>query len=742
MSIQSFSMMDIKVNQRFGDRRPVGRLEYWRDGAWQDLSERLLFPVKVIRRLRAAGTAELLLDNSDGMLARGNYVSSYNYDASSSYDPLLDENRKIRLSQGWEAHPNLLLGQSYVCSPAPMASYADPEGVKLTDGNFAETASLSEAAWTGWEPASGGQAVIITCTLAAPAKVKGAAISTLSGTLAGVYLPSSAAVFLHTATETLGPYALASAHLGDDPSGRVRRLFGTDWEVSSVSAISFHLYVPAGGKAALDEIAAYDASTTSEWYRTTFTGLLGDEIAYSSAARGGVRLGQVRDTTKRLADCFVESFRHYKNQTVEQIIGDILVNSFYGLELAAEEFALDTTSFSLPKWTEQNATALDACGQLAQMVGYVFEADAEGKYVLRELDWEAQSGEESYLPEQDLIGWEPTVSGLDLRNKVTIRSRDGHQKDIAVTMSDEDSIAQYGERLFTLYEPTMRTAPLARQLARAILRDYSWVHTSGAGEAAADVFLRPGDIVTVVESAAVYSRADQLYRIEAISAQQTGQRFGDYTMAMELTGYRPRVPEAVASLTATPREGGVELSWVDLEDSQTTYYGAYQAEASSGPFALVSSTAHSPTIIASLDSGQEYWFEVAAFTYDGRRGDLAGPICCTPTSSGTPVTEDDLYRPQSLTAWLGNYHDRPELRWYPGTLGGEQGALFNIYRAEDGPTGAWRNVGTRQKGSGASLFWRDNDLLLPEGTIYYRVTYWRKTGFESSPSSYASVIRS
>jgi hypothetical protein len=137
----------------------------------------------------------------------------------------------------------------------------------------------------------------------------------------------------------------------------------------------------------------------------------------------------------------------------------------------------------------------------------------------------------------------------------------------------------------------------------------------------------------------------------------------------------------------------------------------------------------------------KYWFEVAAFTYDGRRGDLAGRICCTPTSSGTPVTEDDLYQPQSLTAWLGNYHDRPELRWYPGTLGGEQGALFNIYRAEDGPTGAWRNVGTRQKGSGASLFWRDNDLMLPEGTIYYRVKYWRKTGFESSPSSYASVER-
>ncbi|NIM22899.1 MAG: hypothetical protein GTO55_01205, partial [Armatimonadetes bacterium] len=344
---------------------------------------------------------------------------------------------------------------------APVASFADGQGVKLTDGHF--------GAWVGWTPEA-GQPVVITCTLASPAKIKGAAISALSNTNAGIYLPSSAAVFLHTSTGSTGPFALSRTHLAEDPGGKAKRLFGLDWEVNSVEAVSFYLYAQPTMTVAVEEIAVYDASTTSDWYRPTFTGLLGDEIAFSSAARGIVRLGQVRDTTKRLADCFVENFRHYRNQTVEQILEDVLVNSYYRLELAPEEYRLEVTSFALPKWTEQNASALDGCGQLARMVGFVFEADAEGKYLFRNLDWQSQSGEETYIPEQDLLGWQPTVSGVNLRNKVMIRSRDARQRDIAVSISDEDSIARYGERLFTLYEPTMKTAPLARQLARAVLR--------------------------------------------------------------------------------------------------------------------------------------------------------------------------------------------------------------------------------------------------------------------------------
>jgi hypothetical protein len=373
------------------------------------------------------------------------------------------------------------------------------------------------------------------------------------------------------------------------------------------------------------------------------------------------------------------------------------------------------------------------------MVGFVFEADAEGVYRFHDLEWDTQTGDETYLPEQDLLGWQPTVSGLSLRNKVTIRSRDAQQRDIAVTINDDESIERYGARLFTLYEPTMRTAPLARQLARAILRDYSWVQTAGAGEVAGDVFLRPGAVVSVVESAAVFSRADQLYRIEGISATQTGQRFGDHTMAIELAGYRPRVPEAVTSLAATPIEEGTRLSWVDLDDARVTHYAAYQADSYGGDYALVGSTAHSPVTIGDLNSGQEYWFKVAGFTSDARRGDYAGPIPCIPTSGGPPTNVDDAYQPQSLTVARGIFFRRPELRWYPGSLGGEKGSLFNIYRTTNAPTGSWLNIGTQEKGDHTPMLWRDSTTIPTSVTLYYRVTYWNRSGFESKPSSWAAL---
>ncbi len=70
----------------------------------------------------------------------------------------------------------------------------------------------------------------------------------------------------------------------------------------------------------LDEVAIYDSSTTSDWLKTTFTGVLGDEITEEATDRGVIRLGQVRDVTKRLADLFIEVFDHYEDLPLEELV--------------------------------------------------------------------------------------------------------------------------------------------------------------------------------------------------------------------------------------------------------------------------------------------------------------------------------------------------------------------------------------------------------------------------------------
>ena len=169
----------------------------------------------ITRRLKAVTTADLTLDNTDGMLARDNRVSSWNYDVSSTYDPLLDEGRFIRLRQGVELHPNLAYGLSYECaSPAPTR----PESlrsVELTDGGFGQTGNELDDAWIGWQ----GQQATVVFTLSPARHIHSVAASILSRSAADVLLPSSASVTLiGSAGELTAP--LPVDHLRDDPAGR------------------------------------------------------------------------------------------------------------------------------------------------------------------------------------------------------------------------------------------------------------------------------------------------------------------------------------------------------------------------------------------------------------------------------------------------------------------------------------------------------------------------------------------
>jgi len=152
-----------------------------------------------------------------------------------------------------------------------------------------------------------------------------------------------------------------------------------------------------------------------------------------------VHLGQVRDASKRLADLFIEVFDHYAEAPIEAIVEDLLANPRYEATLEAEDYALDATGFIMPKWSEQNATVLDACAQLAKMIGWVFEADDDGIYTLHDLDWVSQSGEETYLAGRDLLGWAPSVSGINLRNRIVVKSRDARNREISAKVEDTES---------------------------------------------------------------------------------------------------------------------------------------------------------------------------------------------------------------------------------------------------------------------------------------------------------------
>jgi hypothetical protein len=732
------SEMDVKANQLSAEVRPLAQVHFWRDNTWWDLSDRLLFPLTITRRLKAVTTAEIVLDNADGMLARDSRVSSWNYDVTSHFDPLLDEGRKIRVRQGVELHPNLAYGKAYSCTESGPTRPTSLLGTELTDGGFGQPRNELDDAWVGWQ----GTPATVKFSLSPARHVGAVAVSLLTRAAAGVLLPSSGSVTLMGSAGTLTA-PLPLDHLRDDPAGRRQYVYGLDLDQRDVAQVTFRFF-PKSPQAwiCMDEVAMYDASTTLDWLKTTFTGLLGDEITQYATDRGVVHLGQVRDVSKRLADLFVEVFDNYQDMTIEGIVEDLLVNPRYEAEASAAECALDTTGFTMPKWTEQNASVLDACAQLAKMIGWVFEADDEGVYRLHDLEWEAQSGEETYLAGRDLMGWAPAVSGINLRNRIVVKSRDARNAEIRVVVEDGESIARYGPRAFTIFEPTLRTAPLARRLASAVRRDYSWVQPMGSGVMAGDVLMRPGRVVSVVHSGCTHSGPEQLYRVEGVVHQQTGHRHGQHAMTLDLRGYRHRAPSAPDSLVAQPLDQGVSLNWAaQPEEPNVVGYRVFQAGSMSGTYAQVASTAAPPAVVTSLTNQQTYWFKVAGYTSGDVLGEFAGPVPCAPQSGGLPVDAAGAWQPQSLSIdivqiWAVR---RPRLIWWP-RLAAPLGTCYNIYRSQVS-AGPFALVGTRTQPGSWQVVWMDYGAGGVSGDLYYEVTYYDPASdFESWPSSMGHVV--
>jgi len=731
------TVMDVKANQLFADVSPLARMDFRRDDAWWDLSDRLLFPFTITRRLKAVTTADVMLDNSDGMLARDNHVSSWNYDVSSTHDPLLDEGRVVRIRQGVKLHPNLAYGMSYECASASPTRPESLRGIELTDGGFGQPRNEFDDAWVGWQ----GTEATVVFTLSPARDIHSVAASLLTRGAAGVLLPTSASVTLAGSAGT-HTAPLPVDHLRDDPAGRRQYLYGLDLQQRDVSHVVLR-FSPKSAEAwiQIDEIALYDASTTVDWLKTTFTGILGDEITQHATDRGIVHLGQVRDMTKRLADLFIEVFDHCSDMPIEEIVEDLLTNARYEAALSADGYSLDSTNFLMPKWTEQNASLLDAVSQLAKMIGWVFEADDEGVYTLHDLEWTVQTGQETYLADRDLLGWAPSVSGISLRNRVVVKSRDARNREICVAVEDPESIARYGPRLFTVFEPTMRSAPLARQLANAIRRDHSWVQPTGSGVVAGDVFMRPGRVVTVVHSGCTRSGPERLYRVDAVTHRQTGHLHGQHTMSLELHGYRCRVPTAPDSLVAHPMDSAVTLDWApQLEDTSITGYRVFQGDTMAGSYSQVASTAAAPVTVLNLTNAQTYWFKVAGWGMADVLGEFAGPVPCAPESGGQPTQAEAAWQPQSLSARLSQVWgaNRPTLQWLP-RLPAPTKTCYNIYRSQVS-TGPYSLIAARTHPGSGAVGWIDYSTERLQGDLYYEVTFYDPgNDFESWPSSIAHV---
>jgi len=729
---------DLQVNLWLGDRRPVATLTYWRDGAWHDLSDRLLvtpdFPLAVVRRVQGVATASFALDNGDGLLARDNEASALNRNAADAFDPLLDATRRVRIEQGALCRANAAEGKSYTVSPAPHATYPDtsPTATKLTNGTALSTTAGD---FVGWQADP-----VITLDLGSVQELAAVALVCLSRTKDGIRLPLSVAAEVSTDGADYTTIAMFDcSYLMDDPGGRAV-LLPVALDLGGREARYVRLTLTrgqAGDFVLVSEVMAYAAPASEEARRVTFTGMLGDDITQGAEWGSVIQCAQVRDVSKRLDDRFIEVYATYEQQTIEGIIADLLTAARYGLQLGASEYALDATGFVMPTWTTQNRSVFRACQDLARIVGWEFVADEQGVYRLRDLPREDATGEQVLRAGLELIDWVKGHSDLDLRNKVIVRNRSGTDSGVSASAADEVSIARYGERLFVIAEPSIRTATMARALARAVLHDYSQVQRTGAGEAPGTPLLSAGHILAVHEPLATAATSAQLYRVDRIESAQTGAGHGDYRATLRLRGFRPRLPEAPTGFSATEGDNLVALSWAARPEAYVVRYRVTRALTATGAETVLNEPAGTSYTDTTAVNGTTYWYRVAAVVLDGGIGDAAGPLRARPQAAGGGTNDEGTVEtPTGLTVALVNWFgiQVPKLAWQHPANSGRQVMTYVVERggAAGGP---FAEVGAVTFPPSRALFYVDRRVPVrtPGTSYYYRVLLFdARSGFRSA----------
>ena len=320
-------------------------LEYLRDGAWHDLTERLVsrttggeqFPITVSKSYRQMYTCSLMLDNTDGLITPENTTSEYNLNALDEYGPLLDSARKVRVKQGIFCYEELSSGKTVTASTAPTVGAL----AELTDGLYGDPTDETDAEWVHWSTVASEGTIWLKIDLGEAQTVRHGMLSLLSKTSVTPQIELPATVlFAYSADDVTyypcAPAAFDLSEYSDSRSGQQFLAWFTDLDKSARYIRATITNIAEENEIYIDEFALWGGDDRGEVGISVITGYLGDAInLYSN--RGYVEV-TFEDTRKHEADNRqVELTKEYKDQRPEQIIYDLLTNADYWVGLLAAE---------------------------------------------------------------------------------------------------------------------------------------------------------------------------------------------------------------------------------------------------------------------------------------------------------------------------------------------------------------------------------------------------------------------
>jgi hypothetical protein len=404
------------------------------------------------------------------------------------------------------------------------------------------------------------------------------------------------------------------------------------------------------------------------------------------------------------------------------------------------------SGFVIPKWQGQQGTILDYITELAQLVGWVYDADGDG---IRQF-WEPESVRDTASDYLNYFGdrWgrratpERTKTGKDIRNYIKIVGYEGtSMKSVTREYRHQASIDRYGTRYARITEPLVKNATISDQLGKSILRDFAYANDGVSAGTYGDFDVdRPCRICTFHEPIRAFLDKNELWVIEGCETEMTTAGKGSYNAQLTCRQFVSSGSGTVASVVGTGGATKIDVSWTANSEIDVDGYYVYWSTSPAGTFtkrAKVTSTADS---ITGLTDGAGYWIYVTAVNITGNETEKSGIIYCKAGVGNSGDDESTWGIPALAASIVGDGTDAtlsltytPDIFWTPdymmvSLLGPDIDAtpttetLQTKITPVDGVAEVWEKVYTQtDKASGDTLYMRFavNEVVIAD--IHYKL---------------------
>jgi hypothetical protein len=318
------------------------------------------------------------------------------------------------------------------------------------------------------------------------------------------------------------------------------------------------------------------------------------------------------------------------------------------------------SGFTVTKWQGQQGTILDYINELAELIGWVYDADGNG---VRQF-WEPEDSRHTPHPHLTFFGdrWgrratpERTKRGKDIRNYLKITAYEGGSKTpVTREYRNQLSINKYGTRYGRINEPLVTSSAISDQLAKSLLRDFAYANDGVNAGTYGDFDLdKPCRVCSFHEPIRAHLDKNELWKTEEIQTEMTTDGQGSYNAQLDLVLYSSSYVPPVASVTCIGGAGEITTNWEESAVPGLEGYRVYCYRSLTG-----NEKRTKPDIIADnyclttgLTEGAGYWVYVTAVNTNGDESEPSAPIYCV-ASAGQAADESTTWGIADLAATIG-----------------------------------------------------------------------------------------